>query len=276
MLLVNFDNAGIYCFAGWQKLQSVNGQVVLVTGASSGIGAACARVCAKNGAKVILNARRKERLEALAVELKQKFSSSSFILPFDVSNLDQARTAIESIPGEWDAIDVLINNAGLARGLDKLHEGRIEDWEEMINSNVKGLLYITRLVVPGMVKRGRGHVVNIASIAGMQTYPHGAVYCASKAAVRVLSDGLRQDLLGTPIRVTTISPGLVETEFAQVRFRGDRERAAQTYRGMTPLSADDVADAVFYVLSRPSHVNVSEIVLFPTDQASATLVNRPK
>jgi len=144
----------------------------------------------------------------------------------------------------------------------------------MIDSNVKGLLYVTRLVVPGMVKRGKGHVVNIASIAGIQTYPRGNVYCASKAAVRVLSDGLRQDLLGTPIRVTTISPGLVETEFAQVRFRGNRERATQTYKGMTPLTADDVADTVFYAITRPSHVNVSEIVLLPTDQASSTLVNR--
>lgn len=252
----------------------MKGQIVFVTGASSGIGAACARVCAKNGARVILNARRKERLEALAVELKQNFGRSSFILPFDVRNLDQARTAIESLPAEWETIDVLVNNAGLARGLDKLQEGRIEDWEEMVDSNIKGLLYMTRLIVPGMVKRGRGHVVNIASTAGIQTYPRGAVYCATKAAVRVLSDGLRQDLLGTPIRVTTISPGLVETEFAGVRFRGDQQRAAQTYRGLTPLSADDVADAVFYALSRPRHVNVSEMALFPTDQASATLVNR--
>jgi NADP-dependent 3-hydroxy acid dehydrogenase YdfG len=213
-------------------------------------------------------------LDALAAELKEKFNSSSLVLPFDVSKLDQARIAVEGLPREWGAIDVLVNNAGLARGLDKLHEGHIEDWEEMMDSNVKGLLYMTRLIVPGMVKRGRGHVVNIASIAGIQTYPRGAVYCASKAAVRVLSDGLRQDLLGTPIRVTTISPGLVETEFSQVRFRGDRERAAQTYRGLTPLNPDDIADAVFYALSRPSHVNISEIVLFPTDQASATLVNR--
>jgi 3-hydroxy acid dehydrogenase/malonic semialdehyde reductase len=273
-MCTTFDNAGIHCFVRWLAMESVKDQIVFVTGASSGIGAACARVCSKNGAKAILNARRKERLEALAMELKEKFECSSFILPFDVRNLDQARSAIEGLPAEWERIDVLVNNAGLARGLDKLQEGRIEDWEEMVDSNIKGLLYTTRLIVPGMVKRGRGHVVNIASIAGIQTYPGGAVYCATKAAVRVLSEGLRQDLLGTPIRVTTISPGLVETEFAQVRFRGDRERAVQTYRGLTPLSADDVADAVLYAISRPQHVNVSEMVLFPTDQASATLVNR--
>lgn len=249
-------------------------EIVLITGVSSGIGAACARVCAVNGARLILNARRKDRLNALSAELKERHGTSCLLLPFDVRKSDQVKTALESLPKDWEPIDVLINNAGLARGFDKLHEGRIEDWEEMIDSNVKGLLYVTRLVVPGMVKRGKGHVVNIASIAGIQTYPRGNVYCASKAAVRVISDGLRQDLLGTPIRVTTISPGLVETEFSQVRFRGDKERAAQTYKGMTALAADDVADTVFYAITRPPHVNISEIVLLPTDQASSTLVYR--
>ncbi len=210
----------------------------------------------------------------MASELKKNFGASSLILLFDVRKLDQVRKGLEGLPKEWENVDILINNAGLARGLDKLYEGSIEDWEETIDSNVKGLLYVTRLVVPGMVKRGRGHVVNIASIAGIQTYPRGNVYCATKAAVRVLSEGLRQDLLGSPLRVTTISPGLVETEFAQVRFRGDRERAAQTYRGLTPLTPDDVADAIVYSLTRPPHVNVNEIVLLPTDQASATLLHR--
>jgi 3-hydroxy acid dehydrogenase / malonic semialdehyde reductase len=255
-------------------LQTLRNAVVLITGASSGIGTACARACSKNGARVILNARREERLNALAAELKASYGNSNLVLPFDVRSSGHVKTALETLPKEWQSIEVLINNAGLARGFDKLHEGNIEDWEEMIDSNVKGLLYVTRLVVPGMVKRGKGHVVNIASIAGIQTYPRGNVYCASKAAVRVLSDGLRQDLLGTPVRVTTISPGLVETEFAQVRFRGDQERAAQTYKGMTPLTADDVADTVLYAITRPPHVNVSEIVLLPTDQASSTLVYR--
>jgi 3-hydroxy acid dehydrogenase/malonic semialdehyde reductase len=255
-------------------LERLQDKIVMVTGASSGIGAACARVCAKSGAKLILNARRKERLEALAAELKEIFAASSLILPFDVRNLSQVRAALERLPKDWESIDVLINNAGLARGMDRLYEGNIEDWEEMIDSNIKGLLYVTRLVLPGMVKRRRGHLVNIASLAGIQAYPRGNVYSASKAAVRILSDGLRQDLLGTTIRVTTISPGLVETEFSEVRFHGDKERAAQPYRGMTPLTADDVADTVLYSLTRPPHVNVSEIVLLPTDQASSTLVYR--
>ncbi len=255
-------------------LERLNDKIVLVTGASSGIGAACARVCAKNGAKLILNARRKERLEALSVELKKTYSASSFILPFDVRNLSQVKAAFERLPERWKSIDVLINNAGLARGWDRLYEGDIEDWEEMIDSNIKGLLYVTRLVLPGMVKRGRGHVVNIASLAGIDTYPRGNVYAASKAAVRVLSDGLKQDLLGTPVRVTAISPGLVKTEFSEVRFHGDLERAAQPYRGMTPLTPDDVADTVLYSMTRPPHVNISEIVLMPTDQSGSTLVYR--
>jgi NADP-dependent 3-hydroxy acid dehydrogenase YdfG len=255
-------------------MQSLKDQIVLITGASSGIGAACGRALARDGAKVILSGRRRERLEALASELKKNSGASSLILPFDVRKLDQVKAALEKLPKEWENVDILINNAGLSRGLDKLYEGSVEDWEEMIDSNVKGLLYVTRLVVPGMVKRGRGHVLNIASIAGIQTYSRGNVYCATKAAVRVLSDGLRMDLLGSPVRVTTISPGLVETEFALVRYRGDRKRAALTYRGVTPLTPDDVADAVFYSLTRPPHVNINEIVLLPTDQASATMVHR--
>lgn len=249
-------------------------RIVLITGASSGIGAACARQCSKSGAKLILNARRKERLVALAEELKASNGTASLTLPFDVRSLTQVKAAIEGLPKGWESIDVLINNAGLARGMDLLQEGRIEDWEEMIDSNLKGLLYVTRLVLPGMLKRERGHVVNIASIAGMHPYPRGNVYAASKAAVRVLSEALRQDLLGSQIRVTAISPGLVETEFSQVRFRGDPKRAVEPYRGMTPLTGDDVADTVVYALTRPSHVNISEIVLLPTDQAGVTLVHR--
>ena len=226
---------------------------------------ACAKIFAANGARLILNARRKERLEGLAGELSRQLKASILMRPFDVRNFAEVRAGIEGLPGDWDSMDVLVNNAGLARGMNKLHEGEIEDWEEMIDSNVKGLLYVTRLIVPGMVARGRGHVVNVASIAGMQTYPRGNVYCASKAAVRIISDGLKQDLLGTPIRVTTISPGLVETEFSQVRFRGDRDRAAQVYQGMTPLAADDVADAMFYAVTRPARVNINEIILMPTD-----------
>jgi len=255
-------------------MQSLQNLIAMVTGASSGIGEACSRMLAKSGARLILNARRTERLEILAEELHRKFGTTSLIRPFDVRNLDLVKAAIQKLPREWQSIDILVNNAGLARGLEKLQEGRFEDWEEMIDSNVKGLLYVTRLVLPGMLSRGKGHIVNVASIAGIQTYPRGNVYCASKAAVRVLSDGLRQDLLGTPIRVTIISPGLVETEFSQVRFRGDKEHAAQVYHGLTPLTADDVADAVVYTVTRPPHVNINEIVLLPTDQASSTMVHR--
>ncbi|MBF2002812.1 MAG: SDR family NAD(P)-dependent oxidoreductase, partial [Synechococcales cyanobacterium M58_A2018_015] len=183
-------------------------------------------------------------------------------------------TALNSLPKPWSHIDVLINNAGLSRGLDKLHEAKRSDWEEMIDTNVKGLLYVTRAVVPGMVERGQGHVINIGSIAGHQTYPGGSVYCATKAAVRALTEGLKLDLLGTPIRVSAVDPGMVETEFSQVRFHGDTERAKQVYRGMTPLTPNDIAEIVLFCATRPPHVNISDIVVLATDQSSATLVHR--
>jgi serine 3-dehydrogenase len=171
-------------------------------------------------------------------------------------------------------VDILINNAGLSRGLDKLHEASIQDWEEMIDTNIKGLLYMTRSLVPGMVSRGRGHVINIGSIAGHQTYPGGSVYCATKAAVKSISEGLKQDLLGTPVRVSSVDPGMVETEFSNVRFHGDTERAKKVYKGLTPLTPDDVADVIFFCATRSPHVNISEVILMPVDQASVTLVNR--
>ena len=249
-------------------------RLVLVTGASSGIGAACARKFAAEGAKLILNARRNDRLEELASFLRKQFDTKCLLLPFDVRELEKVKAGLENLPKEWQDIDVLINNAGLSRGLDKLPEGDIEDWEEMIDTNVKGLLYVTRLVLPGMVKRGRGHIVNIASIAGIYSYPGGNVYGATKAAVRILSENLRVDLLGTPIRVSTVSPGLVETEFSEVRYHGDKERAAKTYRGLTPLTAEDIAEVVSFCVTRPSHVNINEVTLMPVDQATSTLVHR--
>jgi 3-hydroxy acid dehydrogenase/malonic semialdehyde reductase len=273
-LLESFDISPLQRALGWLVLDSLKGRIVLITGASSGIGAACARVFGKNGARLILNARRKELLVALASELRKHHGTTSLISHFDVRDFAQVKNALEQLPVEWQAVDILVNNAGLARGLDVLYEGHIEDWDEMVDTNVKGLLYVTRMVVPGMVKRRRGHVVNIASIAGFQTYPKGNVYCASKAAVRVISEGLKQDLTGTPIRVTAISPGLVETEFAEVRFRGDKQRATKTYSGLTPLVAEDVADAVYFCVTRPPHVNINEIVLMPTDQSSTTLAHR--
>lgn len=253
---------------------SLTDQIVLITGASSGIGAACAQVFAQGGAKLILAARRLERLKQMAPELIKAYGSQIYLLQLDVRDRTQIESALKNLPDPWSAIDILINNAGLSRGLDKLHEGDFQDWEEMIDTNVKGLLYMTRYVVPGMVSRGRGHVINIGSIAGKQTYPGGNVYCASKAAVKAISEGLKQDLLGTPVRVTEIQPGLVDTEFSTVRFHGDGERANNVYKGLTPLTGEDVADVVYFCATRSPHVNISEILLVPTDQATATLVHR--
>ncbi|MBD3562169.1 SDR family NAD(P)-dependent oxidoreductase, partial [Planktothrix sp. FACHB-1355] len=195
-------------------------------------------------------------------------------LQLDVCDRTQVESSLQSLPEPWSNIDILINNAGLSRGLNKLQEGSFQDWEEMIDTNIKGLLYVTRYVVPGMIDRGKGHVVNIGSIAAYQTYPGGNVYCGSKAAVRAISEGLKQDLLGTPVRVTCVDPGLVETEFSEVRFHGDTERAKKVYQGLTPLTPDDVADVVFFCATRPSHVNISQVLLVPTDQATTTLVHR--
>ena len=212
------------------------------------------RYSLRGGAQLILAARRIEKLDRLAKELVETGLIASanqiHLLELDVRDRQKVETALNTLPESWKAIDILINNAGLSRGLDKLHEGNFQDWEEMIDTNVKGLLYMTRYIVPGMVNRGRGHVVYIGSIAGRQTYPKGNVYCASKAAVRAISEGLKQDLLGTPVRVTEIEPGLVETEFSNVRFHGDAEKAKNVYQGLTPLTPDDVADVVYFCATR--------------------------
>ncbi len=255
---------------------SIQERIVLITGASSGIGASCAKLFAQGGAKLILAARRLERLEQMADSLSKEFSSSVHLLQLDVRDRSQVESALQSLPDPWSNVDVLINNAGLSRGLSKLHEGNFQDWEEMIDTNIKGLLYVTRYILPGMVSRGSGHVVNIGSIAGHQTYPGGNVYCGSKAAVRAISEGLKQDLLGTPVRVTSVDPGLVETEFSEVRFHGDTEQAKKVYQGLTPLTPDDVADVVFFCVTRPAHVNISQVLLVPTDQATPTMVHRRK
>ena len=254
-------------------MMTLQDRIVLITGASSGIGSATARVFAQAGAKLILTARRQDRLEQLADELG-KFASSTHLLSLDVRDAIAVESAISNLSADWSSIDVLINNAGLSRGLEKLQAGSIQDWEEMIDTNIKGLLYLTRAIVPGMISRGRGHVVNLGSTAGHQTYPNGNVYCATKAAVRVISEGLKQDLLGTPVRVSSVDPGLVETEFSQVRFRGDTERAKKVYQGLTPLTPTDVADVIFFCVTRPLHVNISEVLLMPTDQAGSMLFNR--
>ncbi len=248
--------------------------VVFITGASSGIGAACAKAFAAKGARLLLCARRIARVDALASALSAEFNIRTRSIQLDVRSHREVAEAISSLPDEWKDIDVLVNNAGLSRGLDKLQNGSISDWDEMIDTNVKGLLYVTRVVLPGMITRGRGHIINIGSIAGHAVYPAGNVYCASKHAVRALSEGLKMDVLGTPVRVSSIDPGLVETEFSQVRFHGDTERAKKVYEGMQPLSGDDIADAVIYCATRPAHVNINEVILMPVAQSSVSLVDR--
>jgi NADP-dependent 3-hydroxy acid dehydrogenase YdfG len=248
--------------------------IVFITGASSGIGRSCAHAFARSGAKLILVARRKHRLEKLAVELKKQFSTESYIDELDVRNSRAVAKFYKKLPDPWKQIDILVNNAGLSRGLNKLHEGKLDDWEEMIDTNVKGLLYVSRSVLPGMVERRKGTVINIGSIAGHEVYPGGNVYCASKHAVDALTKGMRLDLVDTPIRVCTIDPGLVETEFSEVRFHGDKERAKKTYQHMTPLTPEDIADAVFFAATRPPHVQIAEVIIMPTAQASTTLVHR--
>lgn len=256
--------------------EQLSKRTILITGASSGIGAACVRVFAGEGARLLLLARREEKLVALVAQLVASGIDRSKLhtLTVDVRDRVQVESVFTQLPAEWSAIDILINNAGLSRGLNKLQEGEIQDWEEMIDTNVKGLLYVTRAVVPGMIDRGLGHVVNLGSIAGHQTYPQGNVYCGTKAAVRSISEGLKIDLLGTPVRVTSIDPGLVDTEFSTVRFHGDSTRAATVYQGLIPLTAEDIAETILFCLTRPAHVNISEILLVPTAQATPTLVHR--
>ena len=249
-------------------------KTILITGASSGIGAGCARKFASQGARLILNARSTGKLESLALELKEKYNSDCYVMPFDVCDRKAAAAAMEALPDEWKSIDVLVNNAGLAVGVDKEHEGNLEEWDVVIDTNIRALLSMTRLVVPGMVERGCGHIINIGSIAGDAAYPGGSVYCASKAAVKALSDGLRIDLVDTPLRVTNIKPGLVETNFSVVRFRGDKERADNVYKGIKALSGDDIAEVVYFAASAPEHMQVAEILVMPTNQATGTIVSK--
>ncbi|MEK7705490.1 MAG: SDR family NAD(P)-dependent oxidoreductase [Myxococcota bacterium] len=249
-------------------------RVVLITGASSGIGAACARAFAAEGAVLVLAARRRERLEALAAELRAAHRTQIELVTLDVREEAAVTSALAALRPPFHAVDVLINNAGLSRGMSKLHEGASDDWHEMIDTNIKGLLTVTRAIVPGMVERGRGHVINLGSLAGHEVYPGGAVYCATKHAVRALSRGLRMDLLGTPIRVSSVDPGMVETEFSVVRFHGDEARAQKIYEGLDPLVAEDITDAILYCATRPVHVNIDDIVMMPVAQASTTLNHR--
>ena len=253
---------------------SMKGKIVFVTGASSGIGAATAMEFARHGAKLVLCARRLEKLQAMEAELRDAGAADLLLLEIDVRDRVVVKRVLGELPEAWRAVDVLVNNAGLSRGLTKLYEDDVENWEEMIDTNVKGLLYVTRAIVPGMVERNRGHVINLGSIAGHMAYANGGVYCATKAAERFISDGLRIDVNGTAVRVTSIDPGMVETDFSRIRFRGDAERAAKTYQNVDPLQAEDVADAIVWAATRPAHVSIQSVVLTPTAQANPFVLTR--
>lgn len=248
-------------------------KIAFITGASSGIGDACARRFAAGGYDLILTARRADRLEALRTRLEAEGTRVKCLV-FDVRDADAATRAVESLEPEWQKIDVLINNAGLALGLDREYEGDPEDWNTMIDTNIKGLLTMTRLIVPGMVARDEGHVINVGSVAGDAAYAKGNVYCATKAAVKAITDGLRIDVAESAVRVTNLKPGLVETEFSQVRFHGDTEKAETVYKGIKPLTGDDIADVAYYAASAPKHVQIAEVLILATHQASGSVVAR--
>ncbi len=247
-------------------------QTAVITGSTAGIGEAAAKLLARNGYRLIITGRRKDKL----IKLQQELQDLTEVLPlvFDIRNRDEVDRAVDKLTSGWREIDVLINNAGLAAGLEPLHEGSVEDWEQMIDTNVKGLLYITRRIAPLMIKRGKGHIVNIDSIAGKEVYENGNVYCATKHAVDALSKGMRIDMLRHGIKVSMVSPGMAETEFSLVRFRGDKELAKNPYRGVEPLTGEDVAEAILFVLTRPAHVNINDIIVTPAAQANSFYINR--
>jgi NADP-dependent 3-hydroxy acid dehydrogenase YdfG len=244
-------------------------KIALITGATSGIGEACAHVFAREGYNLVLTGRRLERLEKLAGHLNKKYDTEIAIASFDVSDRAQVQENLDGIPAQWKNVDVLINNAGLSQGLDPIQNGNIDDWETMIDTNVKGLLYVSRIVSNWMIENGKGHIINLGSIAGKEVYLNGNVYCATKHAVDALNKGMRIDLLPHGIRVTAVHPGAVETEFSEVRFKGDKERAKKVYDGFEPLVAQDIAETIWFVASRPPHVNINDLVIMPTAQATA-------
>ncbi len=255
-------------------MERLKDKIVFITGASSGIGKACAEAFAAEKANLILAARRFEKLKEDAEKLVDKYGIKTKIIELDVRNFDAVKQSFDDLDDDWKNVEVLVNNAGLARGFNKIYEGDLTSWEEMIDTNLKGLLYVTRNVLPGMIERKKGHVINIGSTAGHEVYPNGNVYCATKFAVNALTRGIRMDCLEHGIRVSTVDPGMVETEFSIVRFSGDKERADKVYEGLEPLSANDIADAVVYCATRPEHVNINEMILTPLAQASSTQVVR--
>jgi 3-hydroxy acid dehydrogenase/malonic semialdehyde reductase len=249
-------------------------KIVLVTGATAGIGLSTARIFAKNGYKLIITGRRSDRLKEIETEIKSLYNVNVLSLNFDVRNLQDVEAYLGKLPPEWTNIDILVNNAGLAVGLGHIDDGVIDDWERMIDTNIKGLLYVTRIISPLMVKRNTGHILNVGSIAGKEVYENGNVYCATKYAVDALSKAMRIDLVKHNIKVTNIAPGMVDTEFSLVRFKGDMEKATVPYNGMKPLTGDDIADVIYYCSTLPEHVNINDILIMPTSQASATVINR--
>ncbi|MCL5990764.1 MAG: SDR family NAD(P)-dependent oxidoreductase [Bacteroidetes bacterium] len=253
---------------------NLQGKITLITGASAGIGEACAEVFAEAGANLILIARRKNKLDELSKRIKVKNDVEIINIGCDVRNRKEVGKCIEELPEKFRNIDILVNNAGLARGMNKIQEGSFEDWDEMLDTNIKGLLNVSRFILPGMVERKSGHVVNIGSLAGREVYPNGNVYCTTKHAVKAISKGMLVDLNGTGVRVTNLDPGLVETEFSEVRFRGDSEKAKKIYQGYTPLTSRDVAEVALFCATRPQHVTIQDILVTPTDQATTTILNK--
>jgi 3-hydroxy acid dehydrogenase / malonic semialdehyde reductase len=245
-------------------------RIALISGASAGIGEATAIRFAKEDYSVIISGRRVDRIEALADTIRKEYHVEALPLVFDIRSREETENALNGIPENWKRIDVLVNNAGLALGLDKVQEGDPADWDQMIDTNVKGLLYLSRIVIPWMVEKGEGHVINIGSIAGKEVYPKGNIYSATKHAVDAITKGMRIDLLGTGVRVTQVAPGAVETEFSIVRFKGDEDRAAKVYQGYDPLRPEDIADVAYYVTTLPKRVNINDILIMPTAQANAT------
>jgi len=249
-------------------------KIALITGATSGIGEATARLLAREGYNLILTGRRADRLDALAKSLNKKFNIEIAVSSFDVRNRDEVIDNLENLPAKWKKVNVLVNNAGLSQGLDPIDKGSYDDWDTMIDTNVKGLLYVSKIVSNWMIKNGRGHIINLGSIAGKEVYANGNVYCASKHAVDALNTGMRIDLLPHGIKVTAVHPGAVETEFSEVRFKGDKARAKKVYDGFEPLVADDVAETIWFAISRPAHVNINELIVMPTAQAGASIIFR--
>jgi NADP-dependent 3-hydroxy acid dehydrogenase YdfG len=249
-------------------------KIALVTGATAGIGEATAILLAGNEFDLILTGRRIDRLEKIKAEIEEKYSCNVLLLHFDVRNLDATKSALENLPEKWKNIDVLINNAGLAVGLNPLQEGVVDDWERMIDTNIKGLLYVSRIIAPLMITRSKGHIVNVSSIAGKETYPNGNVYCATKHAVQSITQGMRLDMVEHGIKVSSICPGAVDTEFSLVRFKGNQKQAGEVYEGFTPLYAADVAEAILFMVTRPPHVNIDDLLIMPKNQAFSRIIHK--